>query len=95
MLARKASTRSLVRRLNLACNRGAPRNLDRRHSQAIARLQPMLRSDAPAVDPHFSAAQDAVDVAFGHPFQESREVIVDPLALALLSHFVPGCGFFT
>ena len=41
------------------------------------------------------ASQDAVDMTFGHAFEQPREVIVDALRGAFFAHFMPGCGIFT
>jgi hypothetical protein len=55
----------------------------------------MFRSHAPAVHPHFSASQYAVDVAFRDAFQQPRQIIVDPLLGAFFADFMPACGIFT
>ena len=45
-----------------------------------------------AIDPHFAAAQNPVDVAFGHPFQHFLQEVVDPLAVAVLPNHEPVHG---
>jgi hypothetical protein len=55
----------------------------------------MFRADTPAVHPDFTAAKDAVDVAFRDAFQNAREVVVYALRVAVLPDFVPGGGIFT
>ena len=51
--------------------------------------EPGVGPDPPLVDPDLAAAQDPVDVALGDAFQHLDEVIVDPLAVAVLAHYKP------
>ena len=57
------------------------RHADRRDAQQVAQFQSIGLVDALLVHPHF-AAQDAVNVAFGHAFQMFEQEVVDALTLA-------------
>ena len=61
------------------------RRAHRRQPQPVARFEPVLGPDPAAVHPHFAAAQDAVDVALRHAFQQPRQVVVDALARAFFA----------
>src|SRR5262245_52018933 len=63
-----------------------------RQAHAVARLDPVVRPDTPAVDAHFAAAQDAVDVALRYAFELARQVVVDALAGRVRADFMPTRG---
>ena len=65
------------------------------NTHLIPVLQAVVRADAPAIDAYFAAAQDAVDMALGHPFKPSYQVVVDALAGFFGAHFAPNYVFFT
>jgi hypothetical protein len=48
----------------------------------------------PAIDPHFTASDDAIDVAFWHPFQDLVQEIVYALIVRRLVHLPPSYGTF-
>src|SRR5262245_10886613 len=56
----------------------------------IPDLEPIVRLDPAAVDPHFTAAQHPVDVALGHALEPRNQKIVDALAGVFFAHFRPG-----
>jgi hypothetical protein len=66
----------------------------RRDAQYLAYLQPVRRCDALAVDPDLSAAQNAIDMAFGHAFEVARQKIVYTLPVATFIHGEHGHGIF-
>jgi len=74
---------------------GTLRHAHRRNTQGVARLQTVVGADPAAVDPHFPAAQDPVDVALGNAFQQLSQVVVDALTSRIFTHFMPGCEIFT
>src|SRR5262249_7277395 len=67
----------------------------RRQAQAVAFFQSVFRTDAAAIDAHFAAAQDAIDVALWHPFQVLGQVVVDALAGGVHLDLVPARRIFT
>ncbi|MNC89611.1 hypothetical protein D3C83_55740 [compost metagenome] len=66
------------------------RSAHRRQAQAVAGLNPVIGTDAAAVDAHFTAAQDAIDMTFRDPFQPFGQVVVHTLASRFRLHFMPG-----
>jgi len=60
----------------------APGEAHRRNPHAIPRLQAVGRIDAAAVDPHFAAAQDAVDMTARHPLTDAKQKVIHALAFA-------------
>ena len=66
-----------------------PKQTDGGAGQAITHLEPCIRTDPAFIDPDLAAPEDPVDVAFGHPFQNLDEVIVDALAGAIVAHCKP------
>ena len=55
-------------------------NAYRRNAQHIALSKAVGAFAALFVEPHFAGADDALDVAFGHTFQNLDEIVVEPLA---------------
>jgi len=72
------------RRLRTGC-RGA----NRRDPELVARLEPRVGPDLPAIHPHLPAAKDSVNVTFGDPFQDLDQVVVDALPLPVVPHCKP------
>ncbi len=56
----------------------------RRHAHHIARHHTGVRARPPLVHAHFTAADDPVNVGFGHPLQVPDQKIVQPLSRGLL-----------
>lgn len=71
---------------------------DRRDSHDITQVKMVSRLDAPAVDPYLAAAQQPVDMAFGHGLQPLDEKIINALAIAVFFYYffnrLPGWKFF-
>jgi hypothetical protein len=59
------------------------------HAESITRYQTRIRANAQPVYPNLAAAQDPVDMAFGHALQNFQQVIVDPLPLRLFADYKP------
>ena len=68
---------------------GLRRRTYRRDAQFIAHRQSHVGSDSLAVEAHFPAAQNAINVALGNAFQARDEVVVDALAGFFLGHLDP------
>ena len=49
------------------------------NAHVVADREPRVGPHAPAIHAHLAAAQNAVDVTLGHPFQDAQEEIVHPL----------------
>ena len=61
-------------------------NADGRHAHGVARLQARVGAGARLVHAHFAAADDAVDMCFGHALEMPHEKVVQPLAGAFGVH---------
>jgi hypothetical protein len=57
-------------------------------------LQPVGDLHPPAIDPDFTAANDAINVAFRHAFQDLVEEIVYALVVRGLVNLSPGYRSF-
>ena len=66
----------------------------RRQAQFVTRSQAISGLGAAAVDPHFSAAQDAVHMAFWHPFEYFQQIVVDSLATGFFGYSMTRHGIF-
>ncbi len=53
---------------------------DRRHPDAIARLQPVLRVHAPRVHAHLARADQPIDMTPRHALERAEQVVVETLA---------------
>jgi hypothetical protein len=59
----------------------------RRQAHHVPRVQARIGTGPPLVDPHLAAADDAVDVGFGHAFELAHQVVVQALArLIFIDH---------
>ena len=56
------------------------RHPDWRQAHQVAGLHSRIGANTPLVDPHLAAANDAVDVGFGHALEVTHQVVVEPLA---------------
>ena len=70
------------------------RSTNRRNAQHITHDQTASSIDALAVDAHFTATQDAVDMTFRHAFEVLEEEVVDTLGFAAFVNRYPGHRFF-
>src|SRR5262245_8180167 len=60
-----------------------------RYSHAVADSQPVVGLHPTAVDAHFAAAQDAIDVAFGYALQLAQQEVIDALRIAFFPDHEP------
>ena len=52
---------------------------ERRQAHLVAGLHPAFRTAPPLVDAHLAAADDAVDMGFGHPLEVPQKEVVQTL----------------
>jgi hypothetical protein len=57
----------------------------RRNAQQVAALQAIRDVRPAAIDPHLAAADDAVDVALGHPLAQLQQQVVEALPVLVLA----------
>ena len=65
-----------------------------RNAQLVAASHTVVGLGPPAVDANFAAAQYAIDVTFGHAFEQLHQIIVDPLSAGLFADLVSRYGIF-
>ena len=65
------------------------RHPHRRQAQHVTHLQARFSTGAAFVDPHFAAANDAVNVRLGHPLEVANQVVVQALLAAVFLHRDP------
>ena len=68
------------------------RRANRRQPHDITRCNPGIGLRPALVDAHFPAADDAVNVGFGHPFEVAQQKIVQSLTRGFLVHGQPFDG---
>ena len=57
-----------------------------RQPHHVTQLQPGVGADATPVDTHLPAADDAVDVGLGNPFEDAHQEVVEALAGTVFIH---------
>ena len=59
---------------------------NRRNTDQISRLNPLVRRRATFVHPHLARSDDAVDMGFRHPFEMAHQKIVESLPRRVVVH---------